>query len=237
MTELVVATRNPGKVRELVPLVTARGWRVVTLDDVGVAPLEADEAVEDQPTFAGNALAKARHYAARSGMVVLADDSGLVVEALGGLPGARSKRWSGWLGADGAAQDAANVAHLLGALTAVGAEAAEVRGARFVCAAAAVWPGGEVVTEGEVRGRILAAPVGTEGFGYDPVFWSDELGLAFGEATREAKALVSHRGRAFRALLDQLATLWGGAARDGPGTGKRGDEYVAGVVDPGSPAC
>lgn len=206
-----MATRNAGKLRELVPLVAERGWRVVTLDEVGVPASDAEEELEDQPTFAGNALAKARHFAVRCGGsgVVLADDSGLAVDALGGAPGVRSKRWSGVTGGTAAAQDAANIRHLLQALETVGATSTAARGARFVCAAAAVWSGGEVVTEGEVRGRILQAPVGSEGFGYDPVFWSEELGLAFGEASRSAKGMVSHRGRAFRSLLDRLSQALG----------------------------
>lgn len=205
MRELVVATRNPGKLRELTPLVTARGWRVMTLDDAGIPASDADEGLEDAPTFVGNALAKARHYAARCGGVVLADDSGLAVDALGGAPGVRSKRWSGVGDVTGAALDALNIGHLLARLDAVGATLPAERGARFVCAAAAVWTGGEVVAEGEAHGRILSAPVGTGGFGYDPVFWSEDLGTTFGEATASAKETVSHRGRAFRELLDRLA--------------------------------
>jgi XTP/dITP diphosphohydrolase len=130
---------------------------------------------------------------------VVADDSGLVVESLGGEPGVRSKRWSGRADLDGHELDAANNALLMRRM-----RGAADRRARFVCAAA--WSGvaGETVTRGEVRGRLLAQPSGTHGFGYDPYFFADELGMTLADATTEQKRAVSHRGRAFDALMQVL---------------------------------
>jgi len=213
VTVVLLATRNAGKLRELVPLLAEGGWRAETLEQAGVPETADEEALEVGETFAANALAKARHFAALCDRLVLADDSGLVVDALGGAPGVRSKRWTGVDGVTGAALDAVNNAQLLARLEAVGAMTPARRGARYVCAAAAAWPGGAVVTEGETAGRILPAPEGAGGFGYDPLFWSEDLGAGFGTVTREAKAAVSHRGRAFRALVGQL--------RSGSGSGTR----------------
>jgi XTP/dITP diphosphohydrolase len=206
VTVLVLATRNPGKLRELMPLVAARGWGIETLEEAGLPETVDEETLEVHATFADNALAKARHFAARCGRVVLADDSGLEVTALGGAPGVRSKRWSGQTGLSGLALDAANNRHLLEQLETIGAMEPEARRARFVCAAAAVWPQGALVAEGAVTGRILRAPQGAGGFGYDPLFWCDALGATFGTVSREAKAGVSHRGQAFRGLLDRLGS-------------------------------
>jgi XTP/dITP diphosphohydrolase len=198
--EVVVATRNAGKVRELVPLFERAGWTPRTLDEVGVAPTDDEDAVEAHDSFEANALAKARHYHRASGLPVVADDSGLVVEALGGEPGVRSKRWSGRLDLEGAALDAANNALLLRRL-----EGVDDRRARFVCAAAWVDGARELVRLGECAGRIGRAPsTGGHGFGYDPLFVSDELGATFAEVDRAAKAQVSHRARAFRALFAAL---------------------------------
>jgi XTP/dITP diphosphohydrolase len=198
--EVVVATRNAGKVRELVPLFERAGWTPRTLDEVGVAPTDDEDAVEAHDSFEANALAKARHYHRASGLPVVADDSGLVVEALGGAPGVRSKRWSGRLDLEGAALDAANNALLLRRL-----EGVDDRRARFVCAAAWVDGARELVRLGECAGRIGRAPsTGGHGFGYDPLFVSDELGATFAEVDRAAKAQVSHRARAFRALFAAL---------------------------------
>lgn len=210
---LLVATRSAGKVRELLPLVAAHGWAAEMLDDAGIAETAAEEALEDADSFEGNALAKARWFAACCpGRVVLADDSGLVVDALGGAPGVRSKRWSGRPELSGAELDAANNAHLLAALHAVGADTPSARTARYVCAAACVWPGGELVARGEAAGHILTAPNGAGGFGYDPYMWSTELGATFAAVTLAQKAEVSHRGRAFRALLAEMAVVEPGLA-------------------------
>ncbi len=205
---LLVATRSVGKVRELVPLLAAHGWAAESLATAGFLEDAEEDALECHPTFEANALAKARWFATRSdGRVVLADDSGLEVDALGGAPGVRSKRWSERPDLTGDALDAANNARLLQALEAVGADAPSARRARYVCAAACVWPGGEVVCRGVSAGVVLTAPMGTGGFGYDPYLWSEELGATFAEVGREAKAAVSHRGRAVRSVLTALAAV------------------------------
>ena len=173
------------------------GFRGVTLDEAGIAPDPAEDGIEVFNTFEENATAKARWFSARAGgMPVLADDSGLSVDALGGAPGVRSKRWAWAPGLDGLALDAANNEKLAREL----AGRAD-RGARYVCVAAIARNGREVHARGECVGRILEQPQGDGGFGYDPWFWSEELGTGFGLASREAKARVSHRGRAMRAVL------------------------------------
>jgi XTP/dITP diphosphohydrolase len=135
----------------------------------------------------------------RSGRPTFADDSGLEVDALGGAPGVFSKRWSGRTDLTGQALDDENNRLLLERLR----EATD-RGARYVCAAAFVAPGREFVCRGETEGTIARSPSGTHGFGYDPYFASVELGRSFGDATSEEKERVSHRGRAFRALLSRV---------------------------------
>lgn len=210
---VVLATRSAGKVKELVPLLAAVGVHVVTLADVGLPESPEEDALEAFDTFEENALAKARYFARLTGAIVLADDSGLSVDALGGRPGVHSKRWSGRNDLEGAALDAANNAFLQEALRVaqhdapmVGALAETMsRRARYVCAAACVWSDGaawcEAVVRGETTGELLTAGRGNGGFGYDPYFLSDDLGATFAEVAREAKATVSHRGRAFAALL------------------------------------
>jgi XTP/dITP diphosphohydrolase len=201
---LILATRSAGKLAELRPLVVAHGWEIETLADLGVDEVAEEALLEDAETFEENALAKARYFAARTGRAVLADDSGLAVDLLQGRPGVHSKRWSHRPDLEGAALDAENNALLLSTLRAIGGDPS-VRRARYVCAAAFVAGDRSCVVRGETTGRILEAPRGIGGFGYDPLFLSDDLGVTFGEASREAKAAVSHRGRAFRALLDAVA--------------------------------
>jgi XTP/dITP diphosphohydrolase len=202
----VVATRSAGKIAELLPLLAHYGRRAVTLAEAGVVETGAEDELEAYDTFAANALAKARFFAAQTGGVVLADDSGLTVDALDGRPGVRSKRWSGRADLDGRALDVANNAFLQQALREVRRFGREERTAQYVCAAACVWPAGELVVVGETTGMLLDEPVGTGGFGYDPYFQSDDLGCSFGEATGAQKSLVSHRGRAFRRLLEELSS-------------------------------
>ena len=162
--------------------------------------------LEAHDTFEANALAKAQWFHARSGgRVVFADDSGLAVDALHGAPGVHSKRWSGRTDLSGEALDAFNNEHLQTALTAAAAEGRTSRRARYVCAAACVWPGGSAVVRGETLGTLIPSARGSGGFGYDPYFESDDLGVTFAEASREAKSAVSHRGRAFRVLCERLA--------------------------------
>jgi XTP/dITP diphosphohydrolase len=196
----LLATRSEGKLRELRPLFADAGLSVIDLATAGIAPSVEEDALEQFETFEENALAKAHYFLARSGMPTLADDSGLEVAALNGAPGVRSKRFSGRTDLHGQALDDSNNAALLAAL----ADKAERR-ARYVCAAAfAGWDFG-VAVRGESAGTVLPAPRGENGFGYDPFFLSDELGVTFGEASRERKEAISHRGRAFRALLKALA--------------------------------
>ena len=199
----ILATRNPGKLRELRALFADVGLDVIDLEQAGIAERPEEEEIEVHDTFEANALAKARYYAARApGRTVVADDSGLEVIALDGAPGVKSKRWSGRGDLGGAALDASNNALLLERL----GDGADRR-ARFVCAAA--WCDGarSEVVRGEVPGVIVTQAAGDEGFGYDPHFFATELGMTLAEATVAEKQRVSHRARAFAALLQQLRAL------------------------------
>lgn len=203
---LVLATRSLGKLHELGPMLAAYGIETITLDAAGVAerPNE-EEALERFETFEENALAKARHFFERAGRrPTVADDSGLEVMALGGRPGVHTKRWSGRADLSGRALDAANNAKMLKELAGV-----TDRRARYVCVAAYIDRGGERLFRGESSGRMLDEPRGSGGFGYDPLFLSDDLGVTFAEASREDKEQVSHRGRAFA----QLAAWMSGRTR------------------------
>lgn len=206
---VVLATRSAGKLRELQPLLAERGWRASTLLDLGLQESSAEEALESFETFEENALAKARWFAGRTGHMVIADDSGLCVDALDGAPGVRSKRWSARPDLDGEALDAANNTHLLRALSDRAKAGRASRRAHYVCAAACAWQTGDLVVRGETHGVLLDVPRGENGFGYDPFFLSDDLGVTFAEATRDAKAEVSHRGRAMRALCAALDATFG----------------------------
>ncbi|MCC6319096.1 MAG: non-canonical purine NTP pyrophosphatase [Gemmatimonadaceae bacterium] len=200
MKEVVLATRSVGKVRELGPLFEEFGIRTLGLHDVGVAVAPEEDAIEVFETFEANALAKARYFFARAGgRAVVADDSGIEVTALSGQPGVHSRRWGWREGLEGDALDAANNARLQQAL-----RGKSDRSARYVCVAAWLDGAAEACARGEAPGRVLEAPRGSGGFGYDPYFWSDEVQGTFAEVSREAKATVSHRGRAIRALLTRL---------------------------------
>lgn len=189
---LVLCTTNRGKVRDFRLLLEGSGIAVEMPADHGVA-LDVDETGE---TFAENALLKARaHAAALPGMAVLADDSGLVVEALGGEPGVRSARYAGE-----PADDGANNRLVLERMRAVAD-----RRAAFVVVLALVLPDGrEILAEGRCEGTIAFEERGTNGFGYDAVFWRDDLGRTFGEATPAEKNARSHRAAAVRTLLAAL---------------------------------
>jgi XTP/dITP diphosphohydrolase len=182
---VLLATTNKGKVLELKRILSEHG-----IDVLGLDYRATTEEIETGSTFAENALLKARHYHSQSGLATIADDSGLEVEALGGAPGIASARFGG-----AGATDAERTARLLAALNDVPRER---RSARFVCAAAIVWGGGEQVFTEEVRGVLLDAPRGENGFGYDPVFYYEPMGKTFAELTQAEKSDVSHRGRAFR---------------------------------------
>lgn len=203
---VVLATRSEGKRRELGPLLAAAGYAAVTLEDLGIPESPDEDGLEVHDTFEANAQAKAEWFFARcGGLPVLADDSGLCVDALGGRPGAHSKRWAGHAHLSGAALDAANSAHLLRALHEAAMHGDASRRAHYVCVMAWTDAHGTVLARGETHGALLEAPRGSGGFGYDPVFWSDELGMTFGEASREAKAGVSHRARALSLQLERLS--------------------------------
>ncbi|HYX96860.1 MAG TPA: RdgB/HAM1 family non-canonical purine NTP pyrophosphatase [Geodermatophilus sp.] len=197
---LLLATRNPGKLAELQRLLESAvpGVAVVGLRDVPEYP----EAPETGATFAENALLKAREAVRYTGLPAVADDSGLTVDALNGMPGVLSARWSGRHG-----DDAANTALLLGQLADVPDER---RGGAFVCAAAVVTTdGAERVLERSWRGRVVREPRGTNGFGYDPVFLPDGLDRTAAELTAAEKDARSHRGQAFAALVPLVAELLG----------------------------
>jgi XTP/dITP diphosphohydrolase len=198
----ILATRNAGKLRELRALFADAGLDVIDLAEAGIPERPDEEGIEIHATFEDNALAKARYFADRAGgRTVVADDSGLEVLALRGEPGVRSKRWSGRDDLEGAALEAANNELLLARL---GGESD--RRARFVCAAAWSVEGESLVVRGEVPGTIVARASGAHGFGYDPHFHATELGRTLADATVQEKQAVSHRGRAFRALLAALRT-------------------------------
>jgi len=185
---LLVATGNLGKLREIRAILASLTVRWCTLRDFADVTLP-----EEGDDYAENALAKARVAARATGCVSVADDSGLEVAGLGGGPGPRSARYGG-PGLD----DAGRVRHLLDEMRTL---AGDARRARFVCVAAVASPSGDAVTaHGECPGRILAAPRGSGGFGYDPVFESSELGRPIAELSEDAKNRISHRGRAFAAL-------------------------------------
>ena len=198
---LVFATRNRGKLVELRELLP--GVEVRSLDDVHVP-----EVVEDKDTFAGNATKKAREVSAATGLPALADDSGLEVDALGGAPGVYSARYAGEHH-----DDAANNAKLLAALAGVSADKRTARFHSVLALADVTGPlGAETITaDGTCEGVILDAPRGTGGFGYDPLFYSPELGMTFAEAGVGPKSDLSHRARAMQAikqrLLDYLRNL------------------------------
>ena len=188
---VLLATTNKGKVLELKRILGERGIEIVDLDVSATT-----EEIEVGSTFAENALLKARYYHRHSGLPTIADDSGLEVEALGGAPGIASARYGG-----AGATDAERTAKLLAELKDV---PPENRAARFVCAAAIAWSGGEQVFTEKVRGVVLSEPRGRDGFGYDPVFYYDPLGKTFAELTPAEKSEVSHRGRAFYRLAGWL---------------------------------
>jgi XTP/dITP diphosphohydrolase len=192
--QLLVATNNVGKVRELTQLLSDFPMRIRLL---GQFP-EIDEAEETGETFAENATIKALHYSARVGLLTLSDDSGLAVDALGGAPGVRSARYAGR-----EATYAERMSKLLGELDATGDPE---RSARFVCVIAIADPSaGTLHTfEGTCAGRIARAPRGTGGFGYDPLFIPEGYAQTFGELPAEIKQTLSHRARALRQAVSHL---------------------------------
>ena len=200
--KLLAATRNSGKQEEIIRVLRPTGLDIVFPDDIWLRESSAGDALEGAESFEANARRKAEYYARLSSLPTLADDSGLEVMALGGAPGVRSKRWAGATGTP-AEVDAANNTELLRRLA---GEPEARRVARYRCVLVYLKSAGAIpiVSHGDCTGRILEAPRGSGGFGYDPLFFSDELGKTFGEATAEEKDRVSHRGRALRAFAQAL---------------------------------
>ena len=194
MRRVLIATSNPGKLRDFAGAAAAHGITTAALPDFDSLP----GVREDGATFEANARKKAEHYSRFApGEIVLADDSGLEVAALGGAPGLHSARYAA-RSPEGNADDRANNTRLLGELS-----HAVDRAARFVCVIAAARDGRTLSTfRGDAQGRILDSPRGAGGFGYDPLFFFPALGKTFAELTPEEKAGVSHRGAAFRRFLE-----------------------------------
>jgi len=207
---VLLATRSPHKVEEIREILDAEDLPsdLVGLTRLGIEPSPEEDDLEPYDTFEENALSKARYFRRRSGLPTLSDDSGLVVDALDGEPGVRSKRYSPAAisgEVTGQARDDANNAHLLRRLEGV---VDDDRTARYVCAVALIEPDGtERIVRGEVEGRITTEPSGQGGFGYDPLFFVPELGRTFGDASADEKHRLSHRGRAFRRVVSHLRTM------------------------------
>ena len=193
--EVLLATRNPHKLAELRRILAdvQPDLRVIGLQDA----IPYEELPETGATFADNAVTKARVGAETTGLITVADDSGLEVDALNGMPGVLSARWSGRHG-----DDATNLRLLLDQIVDVPDGR---RGAAFVCAAALVTPGGaQVVVEGRMTGRLVRQPRGHNGFGYDPIFVADGKTLTNGELPPGEKDAISHRGKAMRAIAPHI---------------------------------
>lgn len=190
--KIVAATHNKGKIKEIQKILASLGVEVITQTEMGITI----EPEENGSTFADNALIKARAVKEICDCAVIADDSGLCVDALGGAPGVYSARYAG----EGAS-DSDKIKKLLSELSGI-----SNRTAKFKSAIAFILPDGEeIVTHGEVAGRITDKPYGEGGFGYDPVFFSDELGKTFGEASSDEKNRISHRSRGLKALFEVLS--------------------------------
>lgn len=193
--ELVIGTSNPDKRSELAQLLAELPFVLLP-----AGALTLPEVVEDAPTLEGNAAKKATEIAAATGRLTLADDTGLEVDALDGAPGVLSARYAG-----PECDYAANNARLLAELAGVPEDG---RGARFVTVVACAEPGRLLFcVRGECAGRILEAPRGAGGFGYDPLFWVPELARTYAELSADEKHAVSHRGRALRAARERLEAL------------------------------
>jgi XTP/dITP diphosphohydrolase len=199
VSQLLLASRNAKKLAEMRRIVipAVPGLTVLGLDDVPAY----DEVPESGATFADNALIKAREGFAHTGLPTVADDSGLTVDALNGMPGVLSARWSGRHG-----DDEANLRLVVGQL----ADTPDERlTAAFVCAVALVSSAGEVVVDGRMPGRLIREPRGTNGFGYDPIFVPDGYEVTSAELPSAEKDAISHRGQALRALVPHVTSLLG----------------------------
>lgn len=191
--KFVLATHNPGKLREMSAILGELGVEVVSPADVGITV----DVEETGTTFAENAMLKAKAICAAAGLPAIADDSGLCVDALNGGPGVYSARYGGE-GLD----DKGRYMLLLNSM-----RGQTTRKAHFACAIACAFPNGdELTTQGQCDGAIAFAPMGEGGFGYDPVFLVPEKGKTFGQLTAEEKSAISHRGKALRDFSEKLAT-------------------------------
>lgn len=201
--DLLIATRSVDKMIEIRRILGAvPGLRLIDLDSAGITKDPAEEELEPYETFEENARSKAEYFHAKSGIPTVADDSGLAVDALGGAPGVRSKRFAPDRGLDGRELDQANNDHLMAQL---GDLALAARTGRYVCAAVLVGAAEvPVVVRGEAEGLILGQPRGRGGFSYDPYFFDPKIGKTFAELDVVQKNERSHRGKAFRALADEL---------------------------------
>jgi XTP/dITP diphosphohydrolase len=198
---LLLATRNPKKLAELLRILEASRVDVALADLTGYPDMP--EVVETGATFEENALLKARATVEYTGLPAVAEDSGLCVDALNGMPGVLSARWSG-----GHGDDDANLRLVLAQLTDVPSRR---RGAHFECSATLVLPSGaEHTTEGSIFGTITSKPRGSNGFGYDPIFLPDGYRLTTAEMSEQDKDAISHRGRALRHLAPIIAARLGG---------------------------
>jgi XTP/dITP diphosphohydrolase len=197
MNKIVLATTNKGKIKELQSLLSSLNLQIISIDDLD----KTLEVIEDQDTFAGNALKKATAYMKYTGLPAIADDSGLCVDYLNGEPGVYSARFAGENSTD---QDNNN--KLLILLDDVPVNS---RTAHFTSAIALVMPNGEKhVVEGECKGIITRESVGDNGFGYDPLFFVPEANKTFAQMDDDQKNKVSHRGKAFTKLYDLMSTIW-----------------------------
>ena len=211
--DLLVATRSAHKMAEIRQIVGGFGslgaLRLLSLTNLGLTPEPEEDDLEPYDTFEANARSKAAYFQKRSGIATVADDSGIVVDFLDGAPGVRSKRFApAAQSLDGADQDETNNAYLLESLE---NSSQEARTAHYVCVAVLDTGEGEALAfEGQAHGVILTEPQGSGGFGYDPLFYEEELGKTFAEISQDAKNERSHRGKAFRALARHLESVLGG---------------------------
>jgi XTP/dITP diphosphohydrolase len=203
MTRVVLASRNAHKIEEMARILDDHGLHVEVVGiDAFDGVVDVPEVPETEDTFEGNALLKARAVCAATGVPAVSDDSGLCVDALNGMPGVLSARWSG---GKGASADTANLELVLAQL---GDTPDERLGAQFRCAVALVLPDGrEAVVHGEMRGRLVREPRGTNGFGYDPIFVPDGETRTSAQMSSPEKDAISHRGNALRALVPVLRDL------------------------------
>ena len=193
-SRIVLASNNPGKIDEINRMLRNTEIHVISQSEFGIG-----EAVEDKPTFVENALIKARHASAASGLPAIADDSGLVVDAIGGEPGVISSRYS-----DPGANDERNIAKLLGKLELIEGSA---RDCRFRCLMVYVRhcdDASPLIADGTLHGRVHHRAQGSYGFGYDPVVWIPELECTLAELSTNEKNKISHRGKALRSMVEQL---------------------------------